>query len=658
MDQVKAQMAVVAKYWFWIATALVTLLSVGTWWVSSGKLLAEFEAAKAKLSSDAQKISTVRNSLDTHPNDTSHEQMDKLVETRTGAVMEAWTNVYNRQRDILVWPVGELKEDFVSEFVDLIPIELKVEFPTPEADEKETSLRNRYRDYIGNVLPNIAEIAKTKWTADFYKPATGMGGGMGGMGGMGGYDGGMGGEDLGGMGGGDMYGGGMPGGMGGGMGGTGLPRDEGPLVTWDAASQERLLADLFPWRGGQPTTLDVLYSQENLWILKQLMQIIASVNGDAGQRFQAKIRGINRISIGRSVPTSAGSLSKPSKPGAAAGGMDSMGMGMGMDGMDGMDMGGSGGDMYGSGGPEAGMMGDPSMGGGAAVAVDPGDNRYVDTAGTPVTASQLRAALSSNSPTDAFMAVAKRVPVMMTLKMDQRSLPELLAVCGSVPLMVEVKHVRILPPSGAGAMTDNGAGGGMGGAMGDMGGMGAPGGMGAGLGSMDEGSGGDAYGGMPTTAKADAFPLDMIVEVYGIIYIYNPPQADSLGIEKVDENTVVEGTALGEGRADDTAEEPVPAVSPDPAVTQPSGDATADPATSEAPADPALPAAGPTDAAPPADVTTPADATPPADAAAPADTAAPAVDPAAGAAITRPGGMIEMVAGTANRFTGEFIFAG
>lgn len=418
-----------------------------------------------------------------------------------------------------------------------------------------------------------------------------------------------------------------------------MARDEGPLVTWDTASQEKLLTDLFPWRGGQPTTLDVLYSQENLWILRQLMQIIATVNGDAGQRFQAKIRGINRISIGRSVPTSAGTLSKPNKPGAAAGGMGGMdSMGGGME-MGGDAMGDAGSDMYAGGGPEAGMMSDSGMGGAAAAAVDPGDNRYVDTAGTPVTASQLRAALSSNSPTDAFMAVAKRVPVMLTLKMDQRSLPELLAVFGSVPLMVEVKHVRVLPASGAGAMTGSGGTGDSMGGMGGMDGMGAPGGMGAGLAGMDDGSGGGGYGGAPTTGKADAFPLDMVIEVYGIIYIYNPPQADSLGIEKVDENTVVEGTALGEGRVDETvAADPVPVVTPDAAVSQPADNVTVDPAV---PAQPAVPAVDPAVPENPAGVPS-----------------APVVDPSAGAGLVRPRGLSDLALANPGRPDSAFIFAG
>lgn len=563
MDQIKAKFAAAAKHWFWISTALVTLLSVGAWWLGSGRLMSEFEAARTKLDGEVQKVSSVRSALPTHPNAKSHELMEALVEQRTDAVMEAWTNVYERQREILKWPVAELKEDFVSAFEPLFPIELKVEFPTAEEDEIETSLRNRYRNYIGNTLPKIAEIAKTKWTADFHKAANTMGGMDGYGSGSGGYGSGSGSDMLpsGGL---ESYPGGMPG-----MGPGGVPREEGPLVTWDNASQERLLADLFPWRGGDPTTLDVLYSQENLWILRQLMQIIATVNGDAGQRFQAKIRGIQRLSIGRSVPKAAGTISRP-KSSAAAGGMFGSDMGYGMMESDmSYDMMGSG-----SGGSEMDYMGSGMGFDGQMEAVDPGDGRYVDPQGVPVESSAMRAALSSNSPSDAFMAVAKRVPVMMTLKMDQNALPELLSACGSAPLMVEVKHVRVLPASGAGAMTGSG-GGGMGMGMGS----GMPGGSDmSGSGSGYEGAGGDSMygdmsGGMPGGSggmsggnRAEAFPMDLVIEVYGIIHIYNPPSAEALGIEQVDENTVVDGTVMGTGESvattPDTTPEPAAAAAP------------------------------------------------------------------------------------------------
>lgn len=160
------------------------------------------------------------------------------------------------------------------------------------------------------------------------------------------------------------------------------------------------------------------------------------------------------------------------------------------------------------------------------------------------------------------------------------------------------------------------------------------------MGGMDDGGGG-GFGSMPSPGKADAFPLDMVVEVYGIIYIYNPPQADSLGIEQVDENTVVEGTALGEGRMDETiaAEptgEPEPAVTPDPVVPQPSGDAPVDPAVPD------------DQTAPTVDPAVPAD---------PAE-APPVVDPAAGAVLDRASGLTEIVALSVIRSDSGFIFAG
>lgn len=590
MDKLKLQLAPVAKHWFWIATGLVLLGSVGVWWIASGDLINQFQANKSKIEADANSVNTVSSKLDEHPNPKTHAEMEKLISASEQAVLDAWTTVYESQQDILVWPVEELTEDFVKEFRDLTPIELKVPFPTPEADEKETSLLNQYRYYIGNVLPGIAEIAKSKWTASFDK----SGGGMGAMGGsalMG-----SGSESYGG------YGSGQP-------GVTGV--DEGPLVRWDTASQEKLLDDLFPWRasGAPPKTLNVLYSQENLWILRQLMQIIADVNGDVAQRFQAKIHNINRIAIGSSVSTTAGVLTKP-----AMGAMGGMGDGSMMSGGSyedmgsSMDMGSSGmSDMRGMGGME-GMAGM-----GAGVEVDPGDNRYVDVAGKPLLASQLRSALSSNSPDDAKIAVAKRIPIMMSLKMDQRAVPDLIAKCGSAQLMVEVRQVRILPTGASSNMM-------AGGDMGSGSGGGGYGGM-----AMMESSGMGAGSGMAMgggTPGNEQFPLDLDVEIYGIIYIYNPPLAEKLGVEQVTEDTVIDGTAMRDGSKVETA----PAAAPTPETLPPPSDAVpADGSPVNVDAVPAAPPAQPIDpAAQPVD---PA-AQPVGPAAQPVDPAAQPVDPA------------------------------
>ena len=100
--------------------------------------------------------------------------MQRLIADRQDEVLDSWQTLYDRQRDILTWPVKELKQDFVDEFKDLIPIEMFVEFPTEPLDEKETTLLTRYEMYIKNVLPDIAKIAKTEWTAEFEASSASM----------------------------------------------------------------------------------------------------------------------------------------------------------------------------------------------------------------------------------------------------------------------------------------------------------------------------------------------------------------------------------------------------------------------------------------------------------------------------------------------------
>jgi hypothetical protein len=203
----------------------------------------------------------------------------------------------------------------------------------------------------------------------------------------------------------------------------------------------------------------------------------------------------------------------------------------------------------------AGMMGE---GGGPAAApqVDPGDNRYVDLQYEPLTAAQIRSAFDSNNPEDAFLMVAKRVPVRMRLKVDQRKLPRLIAECGNASMQLEVRQVRINTRSGSTARQGAaGGGGGMGdmstmggmmpgmGEMGDMGGMtpdmgGMMGGdMGGMMGGMMGGSGmmgSGMMGGAGGRGLSDDSPFDVDVELYGIMYIYNPVDREKLG-KKLDE---------------------------------------------------------------------------------------------------------------------------
>lgn len=579
MDQLKEQLANAAKFGFWIGTAILLLGSLGVWWVVTGTLNEENASRSSRITSDAQKVQQVRGELSTHPNAKSHEVMEALIKSREDEVLKAWQTVFDEQTDILVWPVEELKKDFVAKYEGKIPIEVHMVFGESD-DDVEPNLLKRYSNYIGDVLPKIAEIAKAEWTAEFDgKISGGAAGGMGmGMGGMEMEMGmGMGMDDM-------MTGAGARVGVSG--------AEEGPLVEWPSSAQSALLGELFPWKGRRPTALEIYYSQENLWILRQMLKIVADVNGEATQPFQAKIHRIDQLSMGRKVKFTNGNISSP--------GMGAMGgMGMGMDDMM-MDEMGMGMDMD--------MMGmEMGMGtgmGSIVEALDPADNRYVDTLMQPITGDTLRSALNSESPTDAPLKVAKRVPVMMKFKMNQRSVPELLAACGNAPLMVQVIQTRVLPPNAASSPMGGGMGMEMEMGMGEMG-MGD-----MGMGGM--GMGGTGMGGA-AAANQDPFPLDVTVEVYGLIHIYNPPDRSKLGVEQVNADTIAEGETLGAQTPAPTPEAALPApATPDtatPTTPTPAAPAPSDgniPATQPAAVDPNATNPGtPNPTAPPPNVTPP-----------------------------------------------------
>ncbi|QEG00038.1 hypothetical protein Mal15_41060 [Stieleria maiorica] len=594
MDQVKEYLAVAIKHGFWIGSSLVLIGALGVWYLSTSDLNAKTDAQIRKIEGDVQKVSQYQGELPTQPNDLSHLWMNEKIEIRKQEVLTAWQNVFDAQRDILTWPT-KLKDEFVDEFkyvrdpetgkIDKnrlkLPFEKYEQFP-PSSDTYQVNpaMLRRYEQYIGEVLPSYAKIAGADWTADFKKRSAGMG-----------ADYGM--DDM-------MM-----------MSGPGMTRRAAvditgavkePVVKWSTSSQEAVLKDLFPWRGAKeyPSELDVYYSQENLWIMRQLLEIVAAVNGGAQQAFEAEIREIKKLSIGRSVTFNQGSISDPgSRITASFGGMDDMMEGyedMGdMYSMDEGGMGGMGGDMDGEGS-------------------DPGDNRYVNTANEPIDASSLRGAFSSNDPGQVAIAVAKRVPVMMHLQMNQQSVARLLAACGSAPLMVDVRQVRVMPKGGS---SSTGGGGGY-----DMMGMEDEmmmGGMGGGM-----GMGGMGMGGGMTAGANDEFPMDMDVEIYGLIYFYNPPSEESLGIDKVKDDVSIDESAEVIDALPGPSETE-PATTTPPTTTPP----TATPPTTEPPAATQPPATTPPAATPPA--TTPPATEPPA--ATPPATAPPAATPPTAMAV-------------------------
>ncbi|MEM6467918.1 MAG: hypothetical protein AAF802_00005, partial [Planctomycetota bacterium] len=188
MDQVKEYFAAAVKHGFWIGSAVILLSGVAVWFLSTSELNEQTEKQISKIKQNATTISSTRNELPKQPNDLSHAKMNVLIEGRTDEVLKAWQEVFDAQTNILTWP-EIMQEEFLNEFkyvkdpetgkVDKtklkLPFEKYEEFDSVEDGESiPPELLRRYERYIGNSLPNLAEICKAKWTAKFDRPTGGM----------------------------------------------------------------------------------------------------------------------------------------------------------------------------------------------------------------------------------------------------------------------------------------------------------------------------------------------------------------------------------------------------------------------------------------------------------------------------------------------------
>ncbi len=514
MDQLKVFWAGIVKFHFWILMVVVALASFGTFYVSRQAIDQEVVSRISAVEGKYRNVSSLNGEVATHPNDFSDEEMKKSVGLMTSDVKSAWESQYNRQRGIMVWPEDVGTAETLKKLNKFRPIEFFLEYSNPpKPDPLDLTEREVYRDYVKNVFPKIAKIVGAQWTASLNPSGGGYGGdpGFAATAGL----------------------------------APGAPAPTAPLVIWETASQSTLQKEIVPWYDPTtpPSTLEICYTQEDLWVLDGVLQVIKRTNGDARENFQAPIKQIEWIRLGKATRADSGEVlgAEALLAGTAVAA-----------------------NPYGGGTPLAG--GSPYGGGGAAgvpMRPDPADGRYVDSDYKPVPASRLRSAMKSSAPADALFAVAKRIPVQFRVKMDPTKIASLISECGNNPLLIEVKQVRVNgKESAAGATASYGGAFGGGGGI-DGGTSGGDSGGGEAMAPADS----DPYGGGANAfaAGSDSKTGDVPVEVYGIVYLFNPVDIQKLGLDKVKAETELDTTVEGAGPA---AAQPVPAAAT-PAVPAP-----------------------------------------------------------------------------------------
>jgi hypothetical protein len=472
MDKLKQYLKVAGKHHFWILCGIVAIITLGSWYTSAAKLTTQFKAKKGKITEAETKAGGVAGTTD-HPNKEYQDELDKIINNYKVSLRELWEKQYEGQGKNLQWPVERedyrgLTPEFVEQVKDLRPIEVVPFDNTGKTPDKlKGNFKEQYRDFVKSTeLPRLASIIGATWA-----PASDNGGGGGGR-------------------------------------NNNPDTKETDIVLWNPANQDDLQNFRFDWSREPtklPSTLQILYAQEDLWVLGTLINIIAKTNEGADARHNAVVKEIKYLRLGTNAVGLSGEVMKleaaavpgavpgaPSVPGAPPGGP-----------------------------PQLPVPG--AVPGAVAAVRDPAEGRYVDVDYKPVPPDRLRGASKSNSAADAFLAVAKRMPVRMHLVVDQRYLNRLLAECGNSNLVVEIRQVRLNRPVYEGGAAAGGvaaprfgpAGGGERGFFtppprssgGNRGGGGGP-----------RGGGGDGRG--PNGEEIPHHEVD--IELYGIVYIYNP----------------------------------------------------------------------------------------------------------------------------------------
>lgn len=547
MDQIAPAIKWMKKNIFWLCCGFLSLTMIVMWFVTTmsiAKQTDEFEkdvksnitTAKGILNITAAEVGEVV----AHPNSTSEAGMKDEISTTVDSTIEAWRLRHEAQKEILIWPSVVDNDVFARVFGRYNPPET---FPEKWENVPEiVPLLELYKNRIQKHMVYLCgdKLLRTRWNfdpANMTAPVVDEEEDDSGVGGLGGR------------------GPGGRGGLGGGLGGAPASDEEAIdmnqyAVIWSDINQELWHSKMTRFQGlddnnrptNDPTPLQVYMLQQDLWLLEAMFKIIRGINGNSNANDLSDIKRIDHVVFGRQVGGKLGRLTPVDRrlgdPTAAAAGDPAAGL-RGGDDSEFEEPDEDFGARFGNrGGPGGG-----GGGGGASsyVGKAPYHNRYVDVNFEPIDGAVVRQVIEGTvlPDTNLELIVAKRVPVRIALKMDERRIADFMAACANSPFAFEIQQVRWNKhkPGGeeiafAGGADDEG---------------GRAGGMGMGL------------DGAPGGAKLVAKPVeirtnyDVNVEFYGIVKIYNPvrakflKQAAGLEVDGVNPNAAAAATAVTTG---------------------------------------------------------------------------------------------------------------
>ncbi|MBN2580133.1 MAG: hypothetical protein JXB10_14175 [Pirellulales bacterium] len=513
MDKLQVVTVFLKKYLFWILISAAVVVGLLSYWMATGSLATEFQTQKTKVDQQFAEVNS-KLTADALPNDEYIRKVKAKQDELKDKVFRAWDALYREQKEKNLWP-KELGDEFLKEIRKLGPEE-----------EIPQKYRFWYWNRIKEYFPELTKII------DRYRPKEKSPEAA--------AEGGVENAPRGGIAyvprprGGPQYG------LGPAAYGNAPAEEMEGVVDWKEEDYNRLLAKYTSWTS-IPSSKAVRLAQEDLWVIKSVLEVIRKTNGDVKEHLTAPIKGIEALQIGAdAIPAWETANQAVFQGGASAEG--------------------PGGTMpprpgYQSEGPEGMAMQGPQ---GAAAGTNPDQlllfNRYVDTKGIPL-------APGAAPPYAEF----NMIPLCMRLSMDQRSITKLLVECANSAMPIEVRRVRLQPDTGHPISLDSSPAGAAGPSV--AGPSAYPRGPGGGYGRyamprapMREGPqltpnnlGGETSG--PETS-------DLVVEIQGIIYIYNPPDQKKLGTGAASEQPAEGAVPPAAAPADAATPPPAPAETP------------------------------------------------------------------------------------------------
>src|SRR3954471_6436602 len=263
MDKVRVALDWLKRHHFWVLSVLVALISVVCWAKASSKMETAFKTNKGAIEGQFSSVKGVRNDP-FHPNEDVNTKQAGQTKDQAKEVAALWDRLYKRQSTgVLTWPKS-LGPRF-AETIEKLPFAA----PIPE------DLRNIYRDYVDRYFPELPKIVNAR----VMEATESGGGGPSGYGRSGGPEGGMAAYNS----------------------TNGATDDNDYICEW---LDQGLVCEKLYFRD-RPNSIKIWVTQEDLWVYKALLEIIAKTNQAAGatRMSNAAVRTIRELKVGREAGT-------------------------------------------------------------------------------------------------------------------------------------------------------------------------------------------------------------------------------------------------------------------------------------------------------------------------------------------------------------------